>query len=54
MEFSDLDLAIAELQRVRDAAAASASRQQPSFAESLRLRAGTAKALAVEIEYLLS
>jgi hypothetical protein len=53
MEFDDLDVAIAELQRVRDAAA-SASPQQRCFAESLRLRARTAEALAAEIEYLLS
>jgi hypothetical protein len=52
MEFDDLDVAIAELQRVRDAAA-SASAQQSSFADYLRLRAGTAKALAAEIENLL-
>ena len=53
MEFNDLDVAIAELQRVRDAAA-SASAQQSSFADCLRLRAGTAKAPAAEIENLLS
>ena len=45
--------AIAELQRVRDAAA-SVSAQQSSFADCLRLRAGTAKSLAAEIENLLS
>lgn len=53
MEFYDLDLAVAELQRVRDAAA-SASAQQRCFADCLRLRAATARALAAEIENLLS
>jgi hypothetical protein len=53
MEFDDLNVAITELQRVRDAAA-SASAQQGCFADCLRLRVGTVKALAEEIENLLS
>ena len=51
---TDLDLAVAELQRVREAAASSTTAGQTCFADSLRLRAGTAKALAAEIESLLS
>jgi hypothetical protein len=54
MELDDLDLAIAELQRVRDALAAPASPAEMAFADVLRFRAGTAKALATEIGYLSS
>jgi hypothetical protein len=54
MEFEDLDIAVAELQRVRDAAATSVSPAQRMFSDSLRLRAATAKALAAEIEDLLN
>jgi hypothetical protein len=39
MEFDDLDVAITELQRGRDAAA-SASARQSCFADCLRLRGG--------------
>jgi hypothetical protein len=53
MEFEDLDIAVAELRRVRDAAATSVSPAQRMFSDSLRLRAATAKALAAEIEDLL-
>lgn len=54
MTLDDLDVAIAELQRVRDVAAASAGPAQRAYAGILRLRAGTAKTLAAEIENLLS
>lgn len=54
MSFDDLDVAIAELQRVRDTAAASINPAQRAHADCLRLRAATAKALAAEIENLLS
>jgi hypothetical protein len=54
MNLDELDVAVAELQRVRDAAVASASPAQRMFADILCLRAGTAKALAAEIENLLS
>src|SRR6202451_2268738 len=54
MELDDLDLVIAELQRVRDALAAPASPAEMAFSDVLRFRARTAKALAAEIEYLSS
>ena len=54
MNSDDLDAPIAQLQRVRDAAADSVSPAERAFADILRLRAGTAKALAAEIENLLS
>jgi hypothetical protein len=54
MELNDLDLAIAELQRVRDALTASASPAQKAYADILHLHAGTAKALAAEVENLSS
>ena len=54
MEFDELDLAIAELQRIRDAAADATNPAERCFADGLRLRAATAKALAAEIEHLLS
>jgi hypothetical protein len=53
-EICDLGAPIAQLQRVRDAAAASTSPAESAYADLLRLRAGTAKALAAEIENLLS
>jgi hypothetical protein len=54
MEFNDLDFAVAELQRVRAALAAATSPAQRACADILHLRAGTAKALAAEIESLSS
>jgi hypothetical protein len=54
VEFNELDLAIAELQRIRDAAAHAVSPAERCFTDTLRLRAATAKALAAEIENLLS
>jgi hypothetical protein len=53
MNCDDLDAAIAQLQRVRDAAADSVSPGERTYADILRMRAGTAKALAAEIEHLL-
>jgi hypothetical protein len=54
MNSDDLGAPIAQLQRVRDAAAASTSPAERAYSDVLRLRAGTAKALAAEIENLLS
>jgi hypothetical protein len=50
MNSDDLGAPIAQLQQVRDAAAASASPAERAYADILRLRAGTAKAPAAEIE----
>jgi hypothetical protein len=54
MNSDDLGAPVAQLQRVRDAAAASTSPAESAHADLLRLRAGTAKALAAEIENRLS
>jgi hypothetical protein len=54
MNCDDLDEPIAQLQRVRDAAADSVSPAERAYADILRQRAGTAKALAAEIENLLN
>jgi hypothetical protein len=54
MNSDDLGAPIAQLRRLRDAAPASTSPAERAYADILRLRAGTAKALAVEIESLLS
>lgn len=54
MNSDDLGAPIAQVQRVRDAAAASASPAERAYADILRLRAGTAKALAADLENLLS